>query len=238
MTMNEDQGQNRLSEAEEIAALLPWYVSGKLSASDRAKVDAYGARHPELAAHIAIARAEADEVFAINSAITAPRGGLARLQRSLAADPRANARSVSIARLSLIDRIGAVLAALTPRQLAYASVAGLFALALQTGVISALLRTPVTGSGGYETATGPGGAAATSGTYALVAFQPGAPAGTVTAFLAEQKIVVVDGPRAGGLYRVRLSAEALPADARDAAIAKLKARADLVSFAGAAPTTP
>ena len=30
-----------LSEADEFEALLPWYVSGKISAADKAKVDAY-----------------------------------------------------------------------------------------------------------------------------------------------------------------------------------------------------
>ena len=58
-----------LSEADEIAALLPWYVSGKISANDKARVDAYAKAHPEVLDHIALARDEADVVFAALSLI-------------------------------------------------------------------------------------------------------------------------------------------------------------------------
>ena len=47
-----------LSEADEIAALLPWYVSGKISAADKARVDTHAKAHPEVLNHIALARDE------------------------------------------------------------------------------------------------------------------------------------------------------------------------------------
>ncbi|MEQ1671010.1 MAG: hypothetical protein ABL893_09140, partial [Hyphomicrobium sp.] len=121
-----------LSEADEIAALLPWYVSGKISVSDKARVDSYAKAHPEVLEHIALARDEADVVFADNASIPAPRDGLARLQKSLASSPSARLHAVQA---SLIDRIGVWISGLAPRQLAFAGVAAALAIAVQAASI-------------------------------------------------------------------------------------------------------
>jgi anti-sigma factor RsiW len=222
-----------LSEADEIAALLPWYVSGKISTSDRARVEAYAAAHPEVRGHIALAREEADAVFAANQAISPPRASLDKLHAAISTDPRARLHAV---KASFFDRVGEFLGGLAPRQLAYAGIAAALAITVQAASIGSLLSNRAPG-GGYETAAGPS-EAAVIGTFALVAFQPAAPSGTLSAFLAESKITIVEGPKAGGVYRVRLSDKILAATDTDAAIAKLKARADLVAFASAAPQTP
>jgi anti-sigma factor RsiW len=221
-----------LSEADEFEALLPWYVSGKISAADKNKVDAYLVKHPEVRAHMALARDEADNVFAANSEIEAPRAALEKLRASVAASPSARLHSV---KASLIDKLGLFLSGLAPRQLAYAGLSAALAIAVLGGSLGSLLSG---GQGaGYQTAAGPG-ASALKGTFALVAFQTAAPAGTLSAFLAENKLTIVEGPKAGGVFRVRLSEQVLSKDATDAALAKLKARADLVSFASSAPETP
>ena len=219
-----------LSDADEIAALLPWYVSGKISAEDRAKVEAYAGRHPEVRAQMALAREEADVIFASNQEIVAPRDGLDKLKASLAASPAAR---LSGAKASVLDRLGRFLGSLAPRQLAYAGLAAALVLALQTASIGALLSA-LSGPGGFKTAAGPK-ACVDKGSFALVALQPAAPAGTVSAFLAENKMKIVEGPVAGGMYRVCVSGEVLSKDALDAALAKIKARADLVSCASPAP---
>lgn len=222
-----------LNEADEIAALLPWYVSGKISAADRARVDAYAKLHPEVLDHIVLAREEADIVFADNSAIHAPRDALLRLHESVTSSPSARLHGM---KASLIDRIGVWLGGLAPRQLAYAGVAAALAIAVQAASIGTLLSNHPS-SGGYQTASGPG-SELSKGSFALVAFQPAAPQSTLTAFLADNKYVIVDGPKTGGIYRVRLSEAALPQSEIDAAITKLKGRGDLVSFVSAAANAP
>lgn len=222
-----------LSEADEIAALLPWYVSGKISDADRARVDAYAKLHPEVLDHIALARDEADVVFSDDSAIHVPREALLRLQKSVASSPTAVLHGM---KASLIDRIGVWLSELTPRQLAYAGTAAALAIAVQAASIGSLLSNQP-GSTGYETASGPGSALG-QGTFALVAFQPAAPQSTLTAFLADNTFVIVDGPKTGGIYRVRLSNSQMNDTDRDAAIAKLKARSDLVAFVSASGAAP
>ena len=217
-----------LSEADEIAALLPWYVTGKISAADKARVDAYASAHPEVRAHIALARDEADV-----AEITSPREGLERLQKSLAASPSARLHGV---KATIIDRLGNWLGGLAPRHLAYAGVAAVLAIAVQAASISSLLSN-LPATGGYQTASGAQVTGAT-GTFVLIAFQPAVPQSTLTAYLAGNGFVIVDGPKPGGLYRVRVSETALQQTDLDNVLAKIKARNDIVSFASTSGSTP
>ncbi len=223
---------HKLSEAEEFSALLPWYASGKISAADKARVEDYVHRHPEAAFELELAREEADAVFTANQQVMPKRMSFDTLQAQVG--KTASARMGSF-KTGFLDRIGTLIAGLTPRQLALAGMAAALALLLQTATIGALINAvPGPGGGGYETASGPSDASA-KGTYALVSFQAAAPAGTVSAFLAESGYSLVEGPKAGGIYRLRLGPAVLTDAARDAVIEKLKARTDLISFASAAP---
>lgn len=218
-----------LNEADEFAALLPWYVSGKISAADKTRVDDYLAAHPDARRQLALAREEADAVFAVNQEIVAPRAALDKLRSTMASKPSVRLHAVQA---SLLDRIGVFLGSLTPRQLAYAGIAAVAAVVLQTATIGALMR--VVPGGGYETASGPA-VKAGQGTFALVSFQPAIPAGTLSAYLAENGYVIVEGPKAGGIYRLRISNTIMTDAEVDALLQKLKARNDMVSFASAAP---
>src|SRR2546423_1022836 len=64
---------------------------------------------------------------------------------------------------------------------------------------------------GYETASY-GQGAAQPGSFAIVRFAPQASAADVTRFLADNKVSVVDGPKPGGLYRIRIATTELPKD--------------------------
>ncbi len=218
-----------LSEADEFAGLLPWYVAGKISAADRVKVEAFVRSHPEAEKQIAIAREEADIVFAENARIDAPHYALDKLMMSVAASPSARLHSAGT---SLVDKLGSFLASFAPRQLAYAALAGALAMAIVAGGIGARLAQ---GPGAYTVATGPGDSAG-KGTFALVTLQPVVSAATLSSFLADNKISIVDGPRANGLYRVRVSSDVLTGDAAKAALDKLKAKNDL--FATVMPASP
>ena len=221
-----------LSEADEIAALLPWYVTGKISAEDRAKVDAYAERHPEVRKHLVLARDEADVTFAVNQEIAPPKAGLDKLKASLASSPVVRLKS---AQASLLDRVGTWLGGFSPRQLAYAGVAAALAIVVQSASIGSLILERA--GPGYQVANGPS-VEAGKGTFALVSFQPAAPAGTLSAFLADNKFAIIEGPKAGGVFVVRVSDQVLSKDSAEAAVAKLKARTDLISFASAAPSKP
>jgi hypothetical protein len=53
--------------------------------------------------------------------------------------------------------------------------------------------------------------------------------------LTDSGYSIVEGPKAGGIYRLRLGPSVLTDAERDTAVEKLKARTDLSSFASAAP---
>ena len=45
-----------MDEREEIEALLPWFVTGKLAEAERVRVELYLAEHPDVARQVALAR--------------------------------------------------------------------------------------------------------------------------------------------------------------------------------------
>ena len=219
-----------LSEGDEIAALLPWYVTGRISEEDRAKVEAYMATHPQARAQLAVAREEADIIFSADAGLEVPHYAIDKLRASLAADPSVR---IAAARSSIMDRLGEFFggftSALSPRQLAFASMSAM----LMIGVLAGMLASNFTSSPQYTVASN--NAAVTKGTYALVVLQPAVPVATVSAFLAENGYAIVDGPRAGGVYRVRIADGVLANAAAETIRGKLKARGDLFTFVSAAP---
>ena len=96
-----DERLEKLSERDEIEALLPWYVSGRLDAKSRARVERYIEAHPEVKAHLALAREEGDATIASNEAIAAPgRHVLDRLRASIAASTTAQASAWLLSQIS------------------------------------------------------------------------------------------------------------------------------------------
>jgi anti-sigma factor RsiW len=65
-------GPDTLNEYEEVELLLPWYVTGKLDAADRAKVEALLLREPALRNQLDLIREEQSAAIAVNDGIAAP----------------------------------------------------------------------------------------------------------------------------------------------------------------------
>jgi hypothetical protein len=189
----------KLSERDEIEALLPWYVTGRLDARDRARVERYVREHPEVEAHLALAREESDATVASNQSIPLPGAQtLDRLRASIAAAPRR--RSLGAAFGELANRLGDWIAGLAPPQLALAAAVAALLVMLQAAAIGALVLERA-GAPTYQTA---GGEETTGESFELlVGFADTATIGEIAQLLKRLDAVVVDGPRAG-LYRLRL----------------------------------
>lgn len=188
----------KLSERDEIEALMPWYLSGKLDAHSHARVERYLETHPERRAHLALIQEENDATIAANEAIPAPGPeALDRLRASIA--PRT--RSVWT---QLSERLADWISDLAPSQLVLATAAAALVVMLQAAVIGALVMeraaTPTYQTASREEDTG-------NGVEFLVGFAEAATAGEISALLEQLDAVVVDGPRAG-LYRLRLPDQA------------------------------
>ncbi len=219
-------------ERQEIEELLPWHAAGTLDRRDAQRVEDAIAKDAELARRFALAREELGETIHLNETLGAPS---ARAMEKLLAGIEAESGPAKAAapRFSLMGFISERFSALSPRTLAYSAIGAAVAIALQAGLLASMY-VGERGGGGYQTASRPPAAASAPGTYALMSFNPAASTADVTTFLTANKLTVVDGPRAGGLYRVRLAAAALPKDQVADIVAKLQAQGAVVRFV--APT--
>lgn len=213
-------------ERDEDELLLPWYATGRLRPSENSRIEAALARDPELARRLGLAEGERDEAVAVNESLGAPsmkaRDDLfARIDADLAAreqSPR-----------GWLRRIGERLARLPPPMLAGSALAACLLLLLQAGLLTgAWLGGSKTT---YETASHGGSGPPAGGAFILVAFAPAATAAQITEALAETGLSIVDGPRAGGIYRLRLRERADVQDNLDAVLGRLRASSGLVVLA-------
>lgn len=217
---------NAAPEREQIEQLIPWYAAGTLGRRDAARVEEAIRRDPELARQVELVREELSETILVNETLGAPS---ARAMQKLMAgiEAEGNAQRTP-ARFSLATWVAERLTVLSPRTLAYAATAAMLAIVVQFGALTGVaVNTAMKPTGGYETASGPG-QQARPGSYALIGFAPDAQIGQINGFLEKHKLTVVEGPRAGGLYRVRIADAPLSKPDTDQAVARLSADNSLV----------
>jgi hypothetical protein len=224
--------KNEAQERQEIEELLPWHAAGTLNRRDAQRVEDAIAKDAELARRFSLAREELSETIHLNETLGAPS---TRAMEKLLAGIEAESGPAKAAapRFSLMGFVSERFAALSPRTLAYSAIGAAVAIALQAGLLASMY-VGERGAGGYQTASRPPVTASVPGSYALISFNPAASTADVTTFLTNNKLTVVDGPRAGGMYRVRVAATALPKDQVADIVAKLQAQGAIVRFV--APT--
>jgi anti-sigma factor RsiW len=218
---------NESPDHRALADLLPFYVIGKLSLADMQRIEQALAGDEALRHELAlveeeqIATVQANEMLGLPSSRSAQRFFAALEAEPQRVTPRALAKG-------LFAWIGERMQAVAPRQLAYAGVAAAVLLVAQAGYIGVLLH----GGGGtsYQTAFGEQGPAG-EGTFAMLAFKPDAKAVDVARLLQSLHAVVVDGPRAGDFFKVRIGPKDMPKADRDAIIAKLQSESSLIRYA-------
>jgi hypothetical protein len=204
---------------DQIEELLPWHAAGTLSRREAERVEEALARDPELARRFELAREELGETIHLNETLGAPSArALDKLMRQIDAEPKRATRTFNLG-----ARISEFFASLTPRTVAWSAAAAAVAIVLQAGLIAGVvMNQPAPGS--YQTASAPTTTQAPApGAHALIRFAPQASAADITRFLTSRKISIVDGPSAGGLYRVRLGDASLPQAERDKLIKTLQA---------------
>lgn len=191
-------------ERSEIEDLLPWHAAGTLGHRDTQRVEAALADDRELARRYELVREELAQTIHLNETLGAPS---ARAMETLFAKIAAEPPRKPAVSINLGARIGQFFANRSPRTLAWSAIAAAFAILLQAGVIAGIMLKEYRPSG-YETALAPTGVAG-EGAYALIRFQPQADAAAIAKFLEANKLSIVEGPFAGGLYRVRIATTTL-----------------------------
>jgi anti-sigma factor RsiW len=208
-------------EREEIEMLLPWYVTGRLDAADLAKVEAYLAAHPEMTRQLDLARAERDETVASNEALGFPAARAA--DRLIGSVPAARPGWAAVHALrGGLRQVRDLLVAPTANAVRLAAVAAAVLVAVQAVAIVSLLkereRTYQTASGGQSG----------EGIALLVTFAEDAKATAISQLLTEFDASIVDGPKAGGVYKIRLRTEDRSPAGREALVRRLAERRDIV----------
>lgn len=210
-------------ERSEIELLLPWYVTGRLDAADTARVEAFLAAHPDMQRQLALVREEQAGSASANEALGQPSQGL--IDRAMASLSREVGTPLWLR--ATWDKVAAFFAAPTPAGLRWAAAAAGLLLLAQTAVIGALISDRF--SNIYETAGSKLTPAA--GPTLLVGFADGATASAITALLAEFDAQVIEGPKPGGMYRLRLTRTPATQTALQEVMRRLLARPDIVKIA-------
>jgi anti-sigma-K factor RskA len=216
-------------EPNEIEALLPWHAAGTLSRDDAERVEAALAGDYELARRYALVREELAETIRLNEALGAPSPRpLERLMARIDAEATAGLTrrgSVAVGRW-----LEGLLLRLAPRTLAWSAAAAAIVILVQAGFLAALF----VGSPRHSYRTASVEQVDTPGSYALVGFVPQASAADVTKFLETYKASLVDGPRAGGLYRIRIGEGGLSRDRLADILGRMQQESAVIRFAAPA----
>lgn len=229
---------NNLSERRNIEAMLPWYERGKLNAADMKRVEAYLAEHPEMADQLPLIEEERAETTLLNEARGAPSpGALDRLMDSIEAHEAANP-SLASTKKAVWGWASRLVGAPVPASLQWVAAAAAVLIIVQGVSIGVLMTTGTLQGPSYETASGPATRGivreptgdVVRGTFALVRFAADARAGDINGFLTEKGFTIVEGPKPGGVYRIRISDETLDIAKRDTILKELEARENLISL--------
>jgi hypothetical protein len=219
-------------DREEIEALLPWHAAGTLSRRDAQRVETALEQDQDLARQFELVREELGETIHLNETLGAPSArAMEKLFAGIEAEPQRRPRRS----FDLAAFIGERLSLFSPRTLAWSATAAVLAIVLQAGLLAGLYmgepgsETPAA----YRTASAPTRSFAPAGSYALIGFTAQASAADVTKFLEAHRAEIVEGPKPGGLYRIRIVQAALPKNDLAAIVKQMQDESKIVRFVAA-----
>jgi anti-sigma factor RsiW len=212
-----------LSERDELEMLLPWYVTGRIDAADKARIEAALKTDASLRHALAVAREEQDQTIRANEAVALPRSLSVQssVEHILAREPV----SLKQASAGLLGRIGQFFTAPTASGVRWAAAAAAIVILAQAATVGTLLQSQ--GGANYGTATG---GAAADGAFALVRFTDGATLIAAGSALRDLGMTIVDGPKPGNVFIVRLGPKTLTAAERAQKADALRQRSGLITL--------
>lgn len=206
-------------QREEIELLLPWFVTGKLDASDRSKVEAWLKHDPAMKRQLGLIEEDREQSIHINETITAPR--TVTMERTMRAISSGAGIGLRMAGAGYLERLRTLFAQPTAQGVRWATAAAAIVIVAQGIWLSSLLT-------GHSYVTASGNPPSNTAT-AIVKFRDGARATDIAAALQALNMSVIDGPKPGGTFVVRLSTSALTKAERDAKITALRQAGNIVA---------
>jgi anti-sigma-K factor RskA len=200
--------KNKMSEREEIEALLPWHAAGTLSRRDAQKVEQALARDTDLATQYSLIRDELVETIGLNESLGAPS---ARAMQKLMADIEADASTARRTRSSfnLGEWLSEKLSSFSPRTLAWSASAAALAIVLQAGLLAGMFVNERQGGAVFDTASVQS-TQSVKAVEAMVKFTPQASFAEITKLLQTYKMSIVEGPAGDEIYTVRFAMTGMP----------------------------
>jgi hypothetical protein len=212
-------------EAQEIEELLPWYEKGTLGPAEMRRVGDYLGAHPEMQFRLSLIREELAETIAANESLGMPAASAReRLFAAIAAEPGAPPP----ARASLGVWWRNLLPEGVSPGLGLATLAACVVIIVQAAAL--VVFTFAEPGGDYRVAAGRETVPAQAGSYLFVRFADDAKAADIAVLLKEVNAVVVDGPKPGGVFKLRIADRALDEAERETTIQKLREKTDIISF--------
>jgi anti-sigma factor RsiW len=217
-----------LSERDEIEMLLPWYATGRLDAADRVRVDQWLQREPELRRQLELVRDEHDQTVRSNEARVLPAS--VTVEQTLRhVDQQEPGRKTV---LSFLAPVRKAYAAPTARGVRWAAAVATVLFLAQSALVVTLMKDRQAAD--YQTASG-GTPVQRDGSFALVRFADTTTAKDIDANLNSLGMSIVEGPRAGGIFRIQIGATGLSEQQRNERMAALRAYPGFVVFISPTP---
>jgi hypothetical protein len=215
---------NKEQERFDVEALLPWHAAGTLSRRDADRVEQALASDRELQRRYALVREEFAETIHLNESLGAPSPRA--MEKLFAAIDTEEARAPRRrASFDLTGRISEFISGFAPRTLAWAAGAAALAILVQAAVITTVVVKDPNVPGAIGLANKP-----SEGSFAMVRFAAQATAADITNFLGAHKASMVEGPKPGGLYKVKLADSKLAADEVGKIVKQMQEESKVVSF--------
>ncbi|MFZ0495219.1 MAG: hypothetical protein WBE80_07795 [Methylocella sp.] len=228
MTTNEHQ-----AELDHVESLLPWYASGTLAPEEIPRVERTLAEEPELRRRYELILEERSATVAVNESLGAPSPRaieklFARLENAAAEAPKSRNFDVG-------SWLAARFSAWQPRSLAFAGMAVALVAMIEAGLLAMTFFGAAQKGATYQTASVSNKTAEQDGAFLLIAFAPDATAAQILHFLDAHKASIIDGPVAGGIFRIRVSDKALTTKDLGAIAASMRNESIIVRFVAPTP---
>jgi hypothetical protein len=210
-------------ERQDLEALLPWHAAGTLARHDSERVERALVNDRDLALQYDLVREELNETIHLNELLGAPSS---RCMEKLFAAIEAEGVKAPVRRsFDFAGRISEFMSGFSARTLAWSASAAVVAIVAQAAVLTTVAIKDQ-GPAGFEPAS------YRSIDEALVAirFVPQATLGDITKFLDAHHAAVVDGPKKGQLYSIRLPVSGTDKPEMAKFVQRMQAESKIVEF--------
>ncbi len=201
------------SDGAELELLLPWYAAGTLGRGEVERLDRALASDQELSRLHDLVREELTETVRVNQSLPAPMAGvmerlMSRIEAETGSVPARSGWRNPAARLA------SRLIGLAPRRLSWTAAAACAVILIQAGLLGAAYVQWLTPAR-YDVASVPEPAIG-------VAFVSGATVADVAKLAETHHLSIVQGPLAGGLFKMRIASGAATKDDLERLVAQLR----------------